>query len=426
MEQAGKVKALQAEEVAAAAAVRPLAGWGLVFLAFTNMAIAYAVVFSFPVFLPVIAEEFGASRAGVAAAFSWAMLVIGISSPVVGPALDRWGPRRLFCAGGLALAAGGIVAALAPSIVILHLGFGIGCGAGASLLGWVVSGALLGRVPLSRPTTALGVAYGGMGVGTLIGSPLAQRLIVAAGWRWAMAIMGGVAGLVLLALNASLRLPAWPGQRHGEAGRLRQGLGPMATLAVALRTAHFWLYLLAFLTIGTGMFAVLAHQVAYLVDRGFAPLLAASVFGVTQVLGGAGRVLFGAVTDRWGRALSFATSFAMSIAGIGCLILVRDPGAMALLYVFVVIFGVSFGARGAILTGMAASHFGGPMFGTIFGAISLGHGLGTALGPWMAGALYDRTGGYRVPFLLAMLALTVACATTLTLTRLPRPSSIPS
>jgi predicted MFS family arabinose efflux permease len=374
----------------------------------------------------VIAEEFEASRAGVAATFSWAMFVIGISSPLVGPALDRWGPRRLFCGGGLALAAGGMVAALAPSVSVLHLGFGIGGGAGASLLGWVVTGALLGRVPLSRPTTALGVAYGGMGVGTLIGSPLAQRIILAAGWRWAMAIMSGVAGLVLLVLNGSLRLPERPGEQHGGAGRPRQGPGPMATLALALRTGHFWLYFLAFLTIGTGMFAVLAHQVAYLVDRGFAPLLAASVFGVTQVLGGIGRVVFGVVTDRWGRALSFAASFALSIAGIGCLILVRNPGAMPLLYVFVVIFGVSFGARGPILTGMAAGHFGGPMFGAIFGAISLAHGVGTALGPWLAGVLYDRTGDYRVPFLLAMLTLGLACVATLTLTRLPRPSGIPS
>ena len=99
---------------------------------------------------------------------------------------------------------------------------------------------------------------------------------------------------------------------------------------------------------------------------------------------------------------------------------------MVLLYVFVAIFGISFGARGPVLTSMAAGHFGGPMFGTIFGAISLAHGLGTALGPWMAGALYDRTGDYRVPFLLAMLSLAVACAATLTLCRLPRPSPRPS
>ena len=93
-----------------------------------------------------------------------------------------------------------------------------------------------------------------------------------------------------------------------------------------------------------------------------------------------------------------------------------------MLYAFVALFGVSFGARGPILVGMSAGHFGGPAFGTIYGAISLAHGLGTALGPWMAGALFDRTGDYRVPFLLAMFSLGVACATTLTLCRLPRPA----
>ncbi|HEY7676530.1 MAG TPA: MFS transporter, partial [Candidatus Methylomirabilis sp.] len=175
-----------------------------------------------------------------------------------------------------------------------------------------------------------------------------------------------------------------------------------------------------------GMFSVVAHQVAYVVDRGFTPLFAASVFGVTQVLSGVGRVLFSLLTDRWGRGRMFATSFAMSIAGIGCLILVGDAEAIWFLYAFVFLFGISFGARGPIMTAMAAGHFGGPAFGTIFGNISLAHGLGTALGPWMAGFLFDRTGGYRVTFVLAMLSLAVACAATLLLHRLPRPSAVPS
>jgi predicted MFS family arabinose efflux permease len=297
---------------------------------------------------------------------------------------------------------------------------------GASLLGWVAHGALLGRVRLARPTTAIGIAYGGMGVGPLFMSPIAQRLIVAVGWRWALALIGVLACVVVVTLNVRFHPPGPVGRGHGEAARSGGGAGQFAAVRSALRTPHFWLYFLAFLTIGCGMFSVLAHQVAYVVDRGFTPLFAASVFGVTQVLSGVGRVLFSLLTDRWGRDRMFATSFVMSIAGIGCLILVRDAEAIWFLYAFVFLFGISFGARGPIMTAMAAGHFGGPAFGTIFGNISLAHGLGTALGPWMAGFLFDRTGGYRVTFALAMLSLAVACAATLLLHRLPRPSGIPS
>lgn len=404
---------------------RALSGWGLVVLSFTNVAVAYAVVFSFPVFLPVLVDNFHASRGTVVAAFSWAMFMIGITALVVGNALDRWGPRRVFCAGALILAAGIGLAALAGSVWLLYVGFGLGGGMGASLLGWVSHGALLGRARLSRPTTAIGIVYGGMGVGPLIASPVAQRLIVALGWRWALGILAMTAGAALVALNLRFHPPGPLAHDPEEAPGPTHGPGRLAPLRWALWTPHFWLYFLAFLTIGAGMFSVLAHQVAYVVDRGFPPLFAASVFGVTQALSGVGRVLFGFLTDRWGRDRIVTTSFVMSIGGIGCLLMVREPGATLFLYAFVALFGVSFGARGPIMTAMAAGHFGGPAFGTIFGGITLAHGLGTALGPWLAGSVFDRTGEYRVTFVLAMLALALACTFTLVLHRLPSPSRVP-
>jgi MFS family permease len=394
-------------------------------LSFTNVAIAYAVVFSFPVFLPVLVNHFHASRGTVVSAFSWAMFMIGITAVVVGNALDRWGPRRVFCTGALALAAGMGLAALAHSVWLLDVGFGLGGGIGASLLGWVSHGALLGRARLARPATAIGIVYAGMGVGPLIASPIAQRLIVAFGWRWALAAIALTAFVALMVLNVWFHPPGPLAQDPGEAVGPRSASGQIPALQWALRTPHFWLYFLAFFTIGGGMFSVLAHQVAYVVDRGFTPLLAASVFGVTQVLSGVGRVLWGVLTDRWGRDRMVVTSFVMSIGGIGCLLMVQDPGAAVFLYAFVALFGISFGARGPIMTTMAAGHFGGPAFGTIFGSITLAHGLGTAVGPWAAGVLFDRTGEYRVTFVLAMLSLAVACAATLLLHRLPNPSRVP-
>lgn len=423
MDGTGKVETVGVERQVAAPAAQRLASWGLVAVSFANMAITYAVVFSFPVFLPVLVDEFHASRGTIAAAFSWAMFIIGISSVAVGPALDRWGPRRVFCVGAIALAVGMGVAALAPSVWVLHVGFGLGGGMAASCLGWVSHGSLLGRAQLSRPTTAVALAYGGMGAGPLVAAPIAQRLIVSVGWRWALALLGAMACAALLALNLRFHPHEGLGQRAADAAEVPGG-GQLAWLKAALATSHFWLYFLAFLTIGTGMFSVLAHEVAYLVDRGFAPLFAATVFGVTQVLSGVGRVMFGFVSDRWGRDVTLSSSFALSITGIGCLIMVRDPGTVWILYAFVAIFGISFGARGPIMTTMAAGHFAGPAFGTVFGAISLAHGLGTALGPWAAGAMFDRTGDYRVTFSLAMVSLGVAWVASLTLNRLPRPSGL--
>lgn len=407
------------------AIVQPLSERGLVALSFANVAIAYGVVLSFPVFLPVLVNDFHSSRGTVAAAFSCAMFMIGITAIVVGGALDRWGPRRVFSAGALALAAGMGVAALARSVWLLYVGFGLGGGMGASLLGWVSHGALLGRARLPRPTTAIGIVYGGMGVGPLITSPIAQRLIMAFGWRWALAAMALTAFVALAVINVWLHPPGPLTRAPGEAAGPRAGPGQIRALQWALRTPHFWLYFLTFFAIGGGMFSVLAHEVAYVVDRGFTSFFAASVFGVTQVLSGLGRVLFGFLADRWGRDRLVTASFVLSIGGIGCLLMVRSPETTACLYAFVALFGISFGARGPIMTTMAAGHFGGPAFGTIFGNITLAHGLGTALGPWVAGFLFDLSGDYRVTFLLAMLSLAMACVTTLILHRLPNPSRVP-
>ena len=73
----------------------------------------------------------------------------------------------------------------------------------------------------------------------------------------------------------------------------------------------------------------------------------------------------------------------------------------ASLYVYALLFGAGFGARGPIITAMASELFPGRQFGRIYGALSLGNGIGGALGPWLGGAIYDVTGSYRVAFLLA-------------------------
>jgi MFS family permease len=81
------------------------------------------------------------------------------------------------------------------------------------------------------------------------------------------------------------------------------------------------------------------------------------------------------------------------------------------LYLYACFFGLGYGARGPILSAIAADLFPGPSFGTIFGLISIGSGLGGALGPWCGGYVYDLLGSYRPAFLLALGALfgVIAC-----------------
>jgi MFS family permease len=116
-----------------------------------------------------------------------------------------------------------------------------------------------------------------------------------------------------------------------------------------------------------------------------------------------GRIVFGYAADRIGRALSATISYGCTAIGTLALVSIEySPNAVAL-YVYALLFGLGFGARGPIITAIAAQLFPGRRFGAIYGYLSVGNGLGGAVGPWFAGALFDLTGSYRIPFLLATL-----------------------
>jgi MFS family permease len=118
-----------------------------------------------------------------------------------------------------------------------------------------------------------------------------------------------------------------------------------------------------------------------------------------------GRILFGALSDRLGRFGGVTLSVLCSQIGIVVLLLLSDSTLAWPLYLYAVFFGLGFGARGPIISAIAADLFPGKAFGTIFGLISIGHGVGGALGPWFGGYVYDRVGSYALAFELALVAL---------------------
>jgi len=147
------------------------------------------------------------------------------------------------------------------------------------------------------------------------------------------------------------------------------------------------------------------------VDHGFPRLFVAGIFGLTGLMSTAGRILFGIAADRIGRAPSATLSYACTAAGTLCLLGLETWRHAAPLYAYALLFGLGFGARGPIITAMASELFHGRRFGVIYGILSVGNGLGGALGPWFGGAIHDLTGSYRVAFLITVVfcAMGAAC-----------------
>ena len=169
-----------------------------------------------------------------------------------------------------------------------------------------------------------------------------------------------------------------------------------------MRTGAFWGLFAAYLFTSIAAYSVLPHSVAYLIERGFDPLIAATVFGFTGMLSVfgilGGRLAVGPVRPPAHGHLSYLST----IVGIAALMLVSVWPSLVLVYAFVLFFGLMQGARGPIIIVLVARLFPGGGVGTIYGTLSLAMGLGAGLGSWVSGLLYELTGSYIASFALAI------------------------
>jgi MFS family permease len=236
-------------------------------------------------------------------------------------------------------------------------------------------------------------------------APLVQALIEAEGWRTAYRWMG--LSLVVLAPTLALTLP-WRRLSDGRPGleapaRSATLLIPRSVLLEPAFQGVFWSF---FLT-SVSTWSMMLQAVAYLVERGVPPLAAATTYGAVGALSVFGMVGTGWLADRHGRRPVVTASYALSIAGVAILWgLPQDPPVWAL-GAFVLVFGITMGARGPVYSSLTALLWPGRV-GAVYGAVTLGFGLGSAVGGLLSGLLHDLTGGYSAVFMLSIASAALA------------------
>ena len=290
-------------------------------------------------------------------------------------------PRAVYGLGLLLLGGGFSAAAFAQALWHLQLCVGLAAGLGGACLGNVANSLLLGRWFGPRLPTAMAVVFAASGIGTLIWLPLSQLLIDSYGWRGAYRTIGvalliiAVPLLVLpwrrLAAGASEAVTASSDQTNGD-----------WKLSSAMRHHAFWALFGTYFFTAVGMFCISAQVVAYLVEAGFPPLQAATAWGFSGVLLAIGMVSVSLLDGLLGRRGAILFAYGLSVAGIVMLWLLRAYPNLWLLAGFIICFGSTIGSRGPLISATAMSIFRGNRVGTIFGAITLGSGLGAALGSW--------------------------------------------
>jgi MFS family permease len=380
---------------------------GGAFIAFTLSA---ALMHSYPVYLVAFIAEFGWSRGETSIAYSVSQLVAGVSSPLVGFLVDRLGPRRLLLLGGGLLVAGLFASAFITALWQIVLLYGIVMTVGANCLGLVVFVPMLSRYFVRRRGMAISIVQSANGIARGISAPLVQLLISLIGWRTTYMAQAGLMALLVFPLAALFRRAEAPPAPPSDGGMPIDppGAVPAAvpyfgwTLAEAMRTPHFWLLFAVYLFTGLGSFFVSLHQLAFAVDIGFDKLYAAEVLGMGAFLAVPGIVVTGTLSDYIGREVSAVLAYGFSILGVIFALLITSPDQHLLLWLHACFFGLTWGARGPAITAKTADLFPGPQLGTILGVITIGSGIGSAVGSWGAGWIFDVSGSYRLAFMLSI------------------------
>jgi len=392
-------------------------GWIVVGVVFVTMALGVNARTAFSLLMPPILAEFRWDRGVTAGAFSFGFLVSAVLSPTLGRLMDRRGPRTVMLVGVAATAAGLLLATLAREPWHLYATLGVLVGAGSVCLGYSGQTLFLPNWFARKRGLATGLAFAGVGVGSIVLFPWFQSVVEGAGWRTACWTLGLIVLVVAGPLNLLLfRRPEDIGlQPDGDAAPTASGKSAAPsnvvdhdwvaiewTLARAMRTARFWWIVVAFFSGLYAWYAVQVHQTKYLIEVGFSATDAAWALGAVSLAGIPGQIALGHLSDRVGREIVWTVGCLGFVLTYVALLLLEGTPSPALLYLLV-------GAQGLLGYGMTpvvgaipAEIFQGKHFGAIFGTLMLGGIAGGAAGPWLSGALYDWTGGYASGFWVAI------------------------
>jgi MFS family permease len=373
--------------------------WVVVWATFVCLALIFGVSYSFAAFFESFAVEFSAQRADVSWIFGLSGFVYFVLGAGGGMLADRFGPR-IVCSAGMALIALGLLAtSWATSLQAVYVSYGLLVGLGIALV-YTPSIASVQPWFTTRRGLAGGIASSGVGAGTLLVPVLVAMAIGPMPWREAMQVLA--LGVLVLGLLAAALLRRAPAAQATGAGGSATGL----TLRETLRNPTFrWLYLATVLA-SSVMFIPFAHVSASARDLGLSEALAVGLVGLIGVGSLVGRFAIGLVADRLGRA---QTLVLMQLSMGASYLLWGAADGHALLVLFALWFGLSYGSIVSLLPAICMDYFGGKSVASVVGALYSGAAVGNLLGPVLAGAVFDHSGHYLG--VMAVCGVLSLCAT---------------
>jgi MFS family permease len=355
----------------------------------------------FGLFLEPMTVANGWSRETFALALAIQNLLWGAGVPVAGALADRFGPARVIAGGAIVYGIGVFGMAEAASPLALHVSAGIVTGLGVAFTAFSLAMAAMARVVgPERRSLALGLGTAAGSFGQVLFSPLAQAWIQSFGWHDALLILALTAGVII---PLAFVLPSGTAARGEPVSDQRMG----DALREALGHSGYMLLTVGFFVCGFHVAFITVHFPAYIGDLGLSPEVGAYAIALIGLFNIAGSFLSGMFGQRWSKKAGLSAIYFLRALAI--LALLAAPKTALTIYLFAGTMGILWLSTVPLTTGIVAQVFGLRYMATLFGIVFFSHQLGSFLGVWLGGFLYDRIGSYD-PVWWAGVALGLAAA----------------
>lgn len=354
----------------------------------------------FGLFLTPMSNEFGWGREVFAFALALQNLAWGVSQPFAGALADRYGARLTIAIGGLLYTAGLVMMGFADTALSLSMSAGLLIGIGLSGVSFSVLLGVVGRaVPPEKRSMAMGIAAAAGSFGQFAMLPGSLGLIEWLGWSAALIVLGLMAALIM-PLAAMIK------------DRPHVSQEPRQSLSEALREAcgHSGFRLLAFgfFVCGFQVVFIGVHLPAYLVDKNLPVMVGTTALALVGLFNVFGTYIAGWLGEH--RSKPRLLSALYLARGVVITLFIATPVTVWTAYAFGIAMGLLWLSTVPLTNGTIATMFGVRNLSMLGGIVFLFHQIGSFLGGWLGGYLFDRTGSYDLVWQISIALSVVAAA----------------
>jgi MFS family permease len=397
-------------------------GWYVLSACFIILFFQSGARYAFSVMFKPMLADLGWNRTSLSGAYFLNMTFFALTMSIGGRLYDRYGPKWVILISTIFLSAGYVGITFIDTLWEFYICYGLLAAIGFGGASIPLVAALMSNWFEKRRGLAISLAISGNCIGQFLLVPVFTAIVMNYGWRISYALIG----FIMLAVNTLLGLTVIRGNpadlglqpygRH-ELGQPRKGAAGSITgtmpedlgLRMALRTYSFWLFLAIMFVCGSGDFLVTVHLMAFLTDFGITFKAAGNILALFGLLSLGGILIAGPASDRlgnrWPITLTFVLRFMVYI------LILKYPNELNF-YIFALLFGFTFLITAPLTATLMGRLYGLSHVGLLSGFATTVHHLAGGFWAYMGGMVFDRTGSYRLIFVIsaAMCLIAVTCA----------------